>query len=306
MPAIEVDNLGYSVQPHFWSKRRALLSGVTFTVQGGEIFGFLGPNGAGKTTTIKILLGLMRPDTGEARIGGHPSHRPEARARLGFLPERAYYPAHFTARELVLQHAVLAGAGLAEARRRAAEVLERTGLAPHADARLATFSKGMLQRAGLAQALVGDPDIVILDEPMSGLDPLGRRDVRQIMAALKDAGKTVFFSTHILPDVELICDRVAILVGGRVQRVGTLEALTGREAGTLSVSTAPLDPAVLAAVAPLSRVHATGADGVHFEVDGVPQANHLIDALRSRGAVIRALQPRGGSLEDLFVHEAKL
>lgn len=305
MQAIDVEDVCYAVRPHFYAKRRPLLKNVSLQVPTGEVFGFLGPNGAGKTTTIKVLLGLLRADTGQVRLHGVPCHLPRARSRVGFLPERAFYPHHLTAYEFVLGHALLAGLGAADARTRAKAVLAQTGVAHAASRRLGTFSKGMLQRTGLAQAIVGDPDIVILDEPMSGLDPLGRRDVRHIMQGLRTAGKTVFFSTHILPDVELICDRVGILVQGQLRQVGPLAALIKDHIKTWEVTLAPCSQQALTAFLSLSQTHQAHATGHTFEVPSHAAANALIDAARAQGVMVTHMQPGHGGLEQLFVGETQ-
>ncbi len=225
MSAITIADLHYSVRRHFWCRQKPILRGVDLSVERGEVYGFLGPNGAGKTTTLKALLGLLVPARGHAHIFGEPATRPHVRAKLGFMPERAYFPEHLSARELLTAHALLMGARLREARRDAEAALELVGMRGAADERLRAMSKGMQQRVGLGQALLRDPELIILDEPMSGLDPIGRHDVRALITNLKSAGRTVFFSTHILPDVEAICDRVAILVDGQVRRIESLREL---------------------------------------------------------------------------------
>jgi len=302
---LALEGITVEVKPHFWTAQRPILRDVSLTVAGGEIFGFLGPNGAGKTTTIKTILGLVRPSRGSVRIFGERGATASVRARLGFMPEHADYPPHLTARELVIHHALLAGLALREARRRAAEALDRVGLADAADRRLRVFSKGMLQRAGFAQALVGDPDLVILDEPMSGLDPIGRRDLRTIMQELRAAGKTVFFSTHILPDVETLCDRVAILAGGRVLRVGDLEHLLGTAEATdaVEITADGCSAEAVGALGDLAVRVVRHGDAVTATARGPDDANRIIDVLRARGARVRSVHSHRRSLEDVFVSE---
>lgn len=233
MNALNIQHLSIVLRQHFWSRSKTLLSDLCLNVEQGEIFGFLGPNGAGKTTTIKSLIGLMTATQGTVEIFGVDYRCPESRKRVGFMPERAYFPPYLNAREFVMQHALLADVPLRNVSKRVDQVIERVGLHHVTKEKLTTYSKGMLQRVGLAQALVGDPDLLILDEPMSGLDPIGRKDIREIMLDLRKHGKTIFFSTHIIPDVELVCDRVGILVGGKLTRSGTLHDMVGEHLGTL-------------------------------------------------------------------------
>ncbi len=224
-PAIETRGLRKVYRTGFWMRPHVGLEALDLRVERGEVFGFIGPNGAGKTTAIQCLVGLQAPTAGEARILGADARRPEARRALGFLPERPYFHQHVTARELIEFYAALFDMPAPERRRRTAELLERVDLARFADVRVSRFSKGMLQRVGVAQALVQDPEVLVLDEPMSGLDPLGRALVRDIVLEERRRGRTVFFSSHILPDVESICDRVGVLLGGRLQAEGTVAAL---------------------------------------------------------------------------------
>jgi ABC-2 type transport system ATP-binding protein len=303
-PVVNVRDVRFDVRTHFWSARREILRGVTFDVAQGELFGFLGPNGAGKTTTIKAILGLLRPTGGMVQVLGQPIGRVGVRRRIGFMPENAYYPDHLSGRELVLQHGLLAGLGLAAARRERDRVLELVGLGPAASERLGSYSKGMLQRISFAQALVGTPELVLLDEPLSGLDPIGRREFRQIMLSLRDDGRTVFFSTHILPDVEMICSRVAILVEGEVRRVGTLHELAGDAMTGVEIGVDPVPLDTLARATPLAREVQTHAHGVTFVAAGDAEAGRIIDALRRGGVSIRHVRTLRGSLEDAFVSEA--
>src|SRR5215475_4927425 len=212
MPAIEILGLEKSYRIGFFHQRRKLaLRPLHLTVEKGEVFGFLGGNGAGKTTTLKLLMGLVFPTGGTARILGHEIDDPQMKAQVGFLPEQPYFYDYLTARELLEYFAELSGVPAKERTRRVKEMLARVGLADVATTQLRKFSKGMLQRVGIAQAILHDPKVVFLDEPMSGLDPLGRREVRELIQQLQHEGKTVFFSTHILSDAEALCDRVAII-----------------------------------------------------------------------------------------------
>jgi ABC-2 type transport system ATP-binding protein len=220
-PAIEIESLTKDYRVGFWRKQpRRALDGLTFTVERAEVFGFLGPNGAGKTTTLKLLMGLIFPTAGTARILGRSIEDVRMHRAIGYLPEQPYFYDYLTARELLDYFARFFGYGAAERRERVARRLEHVGLTAAADVQLRKYSKGMLQRVGIAQAILHDPEVVILDEPMSGLDPVGRREVRDIILELKKQGCTVFFSTHILADAEMLCDRVAVLLAGKLKGIG--------------------------------------------------------------------------------------
>ena len=301
MSILAVERVRYSKQEHFWSKRRTILQDVTFDVREGEIFGFLGPNGAGKTTTIKSILGLLWPDSGTISLLGGSPRDPRSRTRLGFLPERAYFPEHLNAFEVVISHGLLSGLSRHDAKARSAELIARVGLGAAGKQPLRTYSKGMLQRVGIAQALVSRPAMVIFDEPMSGLDPIGRADVRDIMLELRKNGTTVFFSTHILPDAEMICDRVAILVGGRTRRVGRLAEVTAGADQTIEVVVQEL-PGELSTLE--GSAIERRPDAVVIRAESVERANAIIDELRSRGVPIVEMHRRGG-LEKLFLNEAR-
>jgi ABC-2 type transport system ATP-binding protein len=221
-PAIEILELTKDYPVGFWRKRmRRSLDHLSLQVNEGEAFGFLGPNGAGKTTTLKLLMGLIFPTSGTARIRGRSIEDVAVHREIGYLPEQPYFYDYLTARELLDYFARFFGYDATERRKRVTRFLDLVGLSQAADVQLRKFSKGMLQRAGIAQAILHDPQVVFLDEPMSGLDPVGRREVRDIIVQLKQQGRTVFFSTHILSDAEVLCDRVAVLLGGKLQGVGT-------------------------------------------------------------------------------------
>ena len=253
-PALEARGLGKVYRTGFLMRRIEALADLDLTVEPGEVFGFVGPNGAGKTTTIKIFAGLQRATSGEARIFGVGHRDPESRRRLGFLPERPYFYQHLSAREALRFYGELCEVPARQRERRAEELLERVDLVRFADVPLRKYSKGMLQRVGLCQALLHDPDLVILDEPMSGLDPMGRALVAELIREEQAAGKTVFFSSHILHDVEVLCDRVAILIKGRLRAVGPVRELIP-EGQTLEsvflgeVADRPVDPKKLGVLA---------------------------------------------------------
>src|SRR6195256_6325026 len=226
-PIVEIDNLTKDYETGFWRKRKTrALDGLSLTGESGQIFGFLGANGAGKTTTLKLLMRLIYPTAGTARILDRDIGDVAMHARIGYLPENPYFYDYLTAREFLSYCGELFGQGRLTRERRTEDLLTRVNLERKSwDRQMRKFSKGMLQRVGLAQALVNDPEIVFLDEPMSGLDPIGRREVRDLIASLKQDGKTVFMCSHILSDIEVLCDRVAILKGGRLSQVGNLNEL---------------------------------------------------------------------------------
>jgi ABC-2 type transport system ATP-binding protein len=307
-PAVEIDKLTKDYEVGFLRKRRVrALDGLSLTVGRGEVFGFLGANGAGKTTTLKLLMRLMYPTSGDARILGRDIGDTAMHADIGYLPEHPYFYDYLTARELLEYCAELFGYRAAERRRRAADLLARVRLDEKAwDKQLRKFSKGMLQRVGLAQALVNDPAVVFLDEPMSGLDPVGRREVRDLVASLRTTGTTVFMCSHILSDIEVLCDRAAVLRKGRLAHIGRLEELRGAGgARPMEVVVSTEDPARLeAALAPLDSVRLTTTPGgARVEVPTESEVDEVLRALRATGARLVAVQPVGNPLEELFVNE---
>jgi ABC-2 type transport system ATP-binding protein len=236
MFAIEILGLEKIYSVGFWRKKpKCALRPLHLNVEEGEIFGFLGPNGAGKTTTLKLLMGLVFPTSGTARILGMEIGDPRMKAQIGFLPEQPYFYDYLTARELLEYYGQLSGIPAKEIPRKVQEVLARVGLPDVSGLQLRKFSKGMLQRVGIAQAILHDPKLLFLDEPMSGLDPFGRREVRDLMEQLKHEGKTIFFSTHILSDAEALCDRVAVIHGGELRGVGAVADLTSSVRGKLEI-----------------------------------------------------------------------
>src|SRR6266545_4821768 len=244
---IEIDNLTKDYEVGFWRKRKVrALDGLSLAINQGEIFGFLGPNGAGKTTTLKLLMRLIYPTAGSARILGHSASDVSTRARIGYLPENPYFYDYLSGRELLEYTAALFGIPAAQARVRSEELLGLVGLdSDRGNRQLRKYSKGMLQRIGIAQALVNDPEVVFMDEPMSGLDPIGRREVRDLLLSLREEGKTVFFSSHILSDVEALCDRAAILSRGRLVRCGTVREVTDINDPFVEIVAVGIDPSTL-------------------------------------------------------------
>lgn len=297
-PAIEICGLTKDYPSGFWRKRmRRSLDSLTLQVGEGEVFGFLGPNGAGKTTTLKLLMGLIFPTAGTARIRGHAIEDVAVHREIGYLPEQPYFYDYLTARELLDYFARLFGYDAAERRNRVMRFLELVGLASSADVQLRKFSKGMLQRAGIAQAILHDPQVVFLDEPMSGLDPVGRREVRDIMLQLKQQGRTVFFSTHILSDAEMLCDRVAVLAGGKLQGIGA-------PGQTVSFSVHGME--IIFEVAEGTALPRKIADvatrlGTRYRLD-VPEADFYatMEQLRNCEARVLAVAAIRPTLEDYF------
>ena len=306
---VEVENLTKDYEVGFWRKRRVrALDGLSLTVEGGEIFGFLGANGAGKTTTLKLLMRLIYPTAGRAFILGREIGDVSMHARLGYLPENPYFYDYLTAREFLEYCAELFGYEKKERRRRAAELLSRVHLDEKSwDKQLRKFSKGMLQRVGLAQSLVNDPEIVFLDEPISGLDPVGRRQVRDLIASLRAKGTTVFMCSHILSDIEVLCDRVAIIRRGRLAETGRLEELRERagDAHRIEILVAGADSESIAQSLPSLEgaqvSHAPG--GARIEVADEKDVDAALAALRRAGGRLVSVQPVRQSLEELFVRE---
>jgi ABC-2 type transport system ATP-binding protein len=285
--------------------RKVAVANLSLAVPAGEVFGFLGPNGAGKSTTVKMLVGLVKPTTGKGFLFGRPLGDTAARRRLGFLPELFRFHEWLRAEEFLDFHASLYGVARSERTRRIGEALRLVGLEARATDLLRTFSKGMLQRIGIAQALIGDPDLVILDEPTSALDPIGRRDVRDVIRRLRERGTAVFLNSHLLSEVEMVCDRVAIIDRGRVVRQGPLRDLV---AGTLEaeVRVESVAPGLLAALEARWSVIPDGAGSgagttIHVSVRHDSELADVADTVLSSGARLQALIPHHKTLEDLFV-----
>ena len=303
MAAIEILGLEKTYSVGFWRKRpKCALRPLHLQVEQGEIFGFLGPNGAGKTTTLKLLMGLVFPTGGTAKILGMEINDPRMKAQIGFLPEQPYFYDYLTARELLEYFAGLSGVPANERSRRAEEMLLRVGLKDASGVQLRKFSKGMLQRVGIAQAIIHEPKVVFFDEPMSGLDPMGRREVRDLMDQLRQEGKTVFFSTHILSDAEALCDRVAIINLGELQGVGAVADLTSSVQNNVEI--------IWQGTAVPQSMRALGAE-CHVAGDTVRailrEANQdaAIEALRRERVRLISVVPVRTSLEDYFMQKLK-
>ncbi len=295
--AIRTEKLGKTYLSGFLRRPFVGLSNLTMEVKVGSSFGFVGPNGAGKTTTIKTLMGLQRPTSGQAWIHGVSITDPESRRRVGFMPERPYFYEHLTAWEFLDFYARLTEVEAAARKPRIEALLERVGLARFRHVPLGKFSKGMLQRAGIAQALVNDPDLVVLDEPMSGLDPLGRVLVRDIILEERRKGKTVFFSSHILGDVEAICDEVAIVVAGTLRGQGTVRELIGQTADEV-------DCTFVHAGDPPGQVMRRDGDRVTVRVASA-DVDATIDAVRAQGGHVVEVHPNARTLEEVLLDEVE-
>jgi ABC-2 type transport system ATP-binding protein len=277
---------------------------VTFDVQRGEIFGFLGPNGAGKTTTMKMLTGLITPTSGTMRILGVVAPSPDVMARVGFLAENPYLYPYLSPREFVSLCGRLSGLSGKSLAERCGAAIDRVGIGYAIDRAARTLSKGMLQRAALAAALVHDPELLILDEPMSGLDPVGRKEVRDIIVEEKHRGRTVFFSSHILSDVEMLCDRVCILRRGEVALAGSLRELLAEGKRRSEVTVAGFSEGLRDALAPIAQVTRLVGDSLVMEVEGDAAVRAVVERVLADGAQLRSVTPKRETLEDLFVREA--
>jgi len=298
---VRVNGVVKDVRPGFGLVKKRILKGVSFVVRRGEVFGFIGPNGAGKTTTLKVLMGLISPTEGSASILGHDISEDEYRKHVGYLPEHPYFYEFLTGRELLAFYAKLSGVPRAKRKARIEELLRWVGLEGAGDQRLRGYSKGMKQRVGIAQALIHDPSVVFLDEPMSGLDPVGRREIRNLILRLRSEGKTVFMNSHILSDVESICDRVAIIVQGEIRYEGSVSEFLGKNEHFTDV--------VLEGVsAETAQRLAEQCQGTHRELKGrieirVPEKQvHVLlrNVIDDSGEVI-SVNPHRASLESVFM-----
>jgi ABC-2 type transport system ATP-binding protein len=289
----------------FWRPRpyRAL-DGLTIRVGQGEVFGFLGPNGAGKTTTLKLLMQLIYPTSGHADILGRPVGDVAVKRRIGFLPENPYFYDHLTAEELLEYFGALFGFGAADRRKRASALLDEVGIGHERRLQLRKFSKGMLQRVGIAQALINEPDVVFFDEPMSGLDPLGRREIRHLILRLRDRGATVFFSSHVLSDAETLCSQVAIVAGGRLVTSGSLTELLAQRVRGWELVLEGVTPDLADRIAPgLLRTTPIGGGRYVLELPLSLPPEQLLASCTAHGAALVSLNPIRDTLEDLFVRQ---
>jgi ABC-2 type transport system ATP-binding protein len=303
MAAIEILDLEKRYLVGFWHKRPKLaLRPLRLTIEEGEVFGFLGPNGAGKTTTLKLLMGLVFPTAGSARILGMEMDDPRVKSQVGFLPEQPYFYDHLSAKELLTYYAQLSGVPAKGRSARVEQVLSRVGLNDSAGVQLRKFSKGMMQRVGLAQAILHDPKVVFLDEPMSGLDPMGRREVRDLIHELRHEGKTVFFSTHILSDAEALCDRVGVIQAGELRGVGAVAELTSQSQGKIEIIfLAQSVPAGLLSLGAEGRISGDMVNAVLPEA----QQDAALEVLRRERLKLVSMMPVRSSLEEYYIQKTR-
>ena len=305
MYAIRTEGLTKDFSIGFWRPRAyRALHGLNLEVTAGETFGFLGPNGAGKTTTLKLLMQLIYPTSGHAEILDRPVGDVSVKRRIGYLPESPYFYDYLTAEELLDYYAALFGYGRGERRRRVSALLDQVGIAAERRLPLRKFSKGMIQRVGIAQALINDPEVVFFDEPMSGLDPLGRREVRNLIMSLRDRGCTVFFSSHVLSDAEALCNRVAVLAHGKLVANGRISDLQAFDIKGWELIVSGLTPESLERHrARVQRVTPIGEQRYSLELPLAPRPEQLLRELTGSGAQVVSLNPIRETLEDFFVEK---
>lgn len=301
MTILELHSIHKSFRRGFWGVRAPVLRGVDLSIERGEVYGFLGHNGAGKSTTMKIILGLVRPDSGQAVIFGDPGSGPNTRARIGYLGEEVGLYPHFNAMESLLLVGRLFKMPMQSARARATVLIEQVGLKDAGAKKTSHYSKGMRQRLGLATALMNDPELLVLDEPYSGLDPIGRRQLRELLLSLKAQGKTIMMSSHIVPDVEAVCDRVGILSGGVIARVLDLNAARQQNSGDVEVTVAGAEAQkMIAREFGERQLHATDQICI-VRCAGDQRLKSLIDAVYSASGRVLEVKPLRSGLEDAFV-----
>lgn len=300
---LEVADLYKTYRLGFMRKRVDAVRGISFSVRRGEIFGFIGPNGAGKTTTIKVILQLIYPTRGTVRLFGIEGYVPQARLRLGYLPENPYIYQYLKPLEFLDLCGRLVGMDKTRRRQRAAALTEELGIAHALDRPVGRFSKGMMQRLGLAQALLHDPELLILDEPLSGLDPIGRKDVRDVLLEHRRRGKTLLFTSHTLSDVEMLCDRVAIIKAGKLAACGSLNTLLEPAVRRIEIELAGVSAPLRERLGEI----ATAVQGKDGEVTAVVQGDELLprilDTAMKHGARVISIRPHRDSLEDLFLRQ---
>jgi ABC-2 type transport system ATP-binding protein len=302
MKTLEITNLKKSFRSNFLIKKYHILKGIDISVEQGEIYGFLGPNGAGKTTTIKCILGLLFPDEGEIQINGQPSASIAARSQIGFLPENPYFYDYLSASEMLHFSASLFGIPAAIAQERIDLLLNQVGLEGREHLKLRKFSKGMTQRLGMAQALIQDPVCLILDEPFSGLDPIGRKEFRDLILNLKSQGKTIFFSSHILQDMEMMVDKVGIIINGRISRQGKLSEMIASSTNYYEIVCSRISEKQLAQINPnfISR-----DNQFIITLDNETDINLVVESIIHNSGLVIAVNPVKKTLEDIFLNEIR-
>lgn len=303
MNMLQVEDVRKSFRNDLSLARREVLHGVTFYAGSGEILGFLGPNGAGKTTTIKIILGLAKPDSGVVRVFERPAGERSVMSRIGYLPENPYFYPHLTLKEFLLFCGRMSGVDTRSLGAALQGTAERVGLEESLGRRLKDFSKGMLQRAGLAQAILHDPDLLILDEPFSGLDPLGRAMVRDLLLELKTRGKTIFFSSHILPDMEALCDRTCIIREGVIVRSIGLDELMRLERGMVEITVRRCEDDAVEAVGDYIESRIERGEDMILLVRSMEFVRAVVQGLYHQGAEIIRIEPQHATLEEIFIGE---
>lgn len=313
MLALDVKDVDKSFRQHFWSPKKQILKKISFSVEDGEIFGLLGPNGAGKSTLIKIINRILFPDKGTVRIFEASHFSQSYSAAIGYMPEQPHFYDYLTGREFLRYMGSLFGISSKQLKERTDRLLQLVGMATRADFALRKYSKGMLQRIGIAQALINDPKLVILDEPMSGLDPIGRKEVRDIIFHLKSEGKTIFFSTHILQDVEMICDHVAILNEGSLIKIGRLTELLRKTTTSVDLSITIPDDQFISLSKKLPHMQAIQS-GDHRILTFIPirdeaedafytRLNESIKQIATHKGTVYSVTPKKETLEDIFMRE---
>lgn len=300
--ALHIEDLHKSFKTGFIPKRKKILNGISLDVRGGEIFGYLGPNGAGKTTTLKCILGLIFPDKGKIEIFGQSNLSLQAKEKIGFLPENPYFYDYLTATEFLYFYSDLTLVKKENKHAQSSKLLKLVGLEHAADLQLRKFSRGMLQRIGLTQALINNPSLVFLDEPLGGLDPLGRKEIRDVIIRLKEETKTVFLSSHILQDIEMICDRVAILVDGRIINQGALQDLISEKVSVTEITMSGIQTKDCQG---LGECYSSQEGRILLKVFEEEKIEKALQLIQTKKGKIHSLIPRTETLEDLFVGAVK-
>lgn len=301
-PIIKTENLSKIFKVGFMGRRVTALKNLNLEVSGGEIFGFLGPNGAGKTTTIKILMGLIYPTSGKVLLMGNELGHVETKRHIGFLPEQPYFYEYLTSEEFLKFYGQLSGVDKEVLKERIPSLLSTVGLEKAIGLQLRKFSKGMLQRIGIAQALISHPDLIVLDEPMSGLDPIGRKDVRDIILRLRDEGRTIFFSTHIIPDVELICDRVGILIKGELVNVGRLSDIIDSRVKHIEIIARNINKEMLDNLTQVGGAAIyVSYDNISIKVQDEDMIDMMLDIIREGNGRVVSIMPHRETLEEHFI-----